>query len=93
MNISISENQDDLLEFARMNRFKNQLPGVIRPDLIPTNSGMALTELDSVPGGIGLTGSLSRMYVGQGMAVWPTADGLIKHVFQNVERGDQGATT
>ena len=69
---------DDLLQFARMNRFKNHLPGVIRPDLIPTDSGMALTELDAVPGGIGLTGSLSRMYAQQGMSVWPTSDGLIK---------------
>jgi len=69
---------DALLEFARMNRFKNQLPGVIRPDLIPTDSNMALTELDSVPGGIGLTGSLSSMYAQQGMSVWPSSDGLIK---------------
>jgi hypothetical protein len=68
---------DALLEFARMNRFKNSVPGVIRPDLIPTNSSMALTELDSVPGGIGLTGSLSRMYAQQGAAVWPSPDGLI----------------
>jgi hypothetical protein len=78
---------DDLLEFARMNRFKNHVPGVIRPDLIPTDSGMALTELDSVPGGIGLTGSLSRMYAQQGMSVWPTSDGLIK----NFSRMLQGA--
>ncbi|MCZ6800792.1 MAG: hypothetical protein O7F12_09920, partial [Nitrospirae bacterium] len=70
---------EDLLQFARMNRFKNQLPGVIRPDLIPTDSGMALTELDSVPGGIGLTGSLSRMYAQQGASVWPSPDGLIKN--------------
>ena len=77
---------DDLLEFARMNRFKNQLPGVIRPDLIPTNSGMALTELDSVPGGIGLTGSLSRMYAQQGMSVWPTSEGLIK-IFSRMLKG------
>ena len=69
---------DDLLALGRMNRFKNHLPGVIRPDLIPTNGGMALTELDSVPGGIGLTGSLSRMYAHQGDLVWPQADGLIK---------------
>ena len=69
---------DALLEFGRMNRFKNQLPGVIRPDLIPTDSNMALTELDSVPGGIGLTGSLSSMYAQQGMSVWPSSDGLIK---------------
>ena len=69
---------DDLLSLARMNRFKNQLPGVIRPDLIPTNTGMALTELDSVPGGIGLTGSLSRMYAQQGHPVWPQSDGLMQ---------------
>jgi hypothetical protein len=70
---------DDLLDFARMNRFKNHVPGVIRPDLIPTDGGMALTELDSVPGGIGLTGSLSRMYAQQGASVWPSTDGLIKN--------------
>jgi hypothetical protein len=68
---------DDLLAIARMNRFKNHLPNVIRPDLIPTNTGMALTELDSVPGGIGLTGSLSRMYAQQGDPVWPQPDGLV----------------
>ncbi len=69
---------DDLLEFARMNRFKNHLPGVIRPDLIPTESGMALTELDSVPGGMGLTGTLSHMYAQQGISVWPSSDGIVK---------------
>ena len=62
---------DDLLAIGRMNRFKHHLPGVIRPDLIPTNAGLVLTELDSVPGGIGLTGSLSRMYAQQGIPVWP----------------------
>ena len=66
---------NDLLDFARMNRFKNHVPGVIRPDLIPTDSGMALTELDSVPGGIGLTGCLCRLYGQQGAAVWPSTDG------------------
>jgi len=81
---------DDLLAMGRMNRFKNQLPGVIRPDLIPTNGGMALTELDSVPGGIGLTGSLSRMYAQQGDPVWPRSDGLIKgfaHMLRGVLQG------
>ena len=81
---------DDLLALARMNRFKNHLPGVIRPDLIPTNSGMVLTELDSVPGGIGLTGSLSRMYAQQGNPVWPQSDGLIQgfaHMLKGVFHG------
>jgi hypothetical protein len=81
---------DDLLAIGRMNRLKNQLPGVIRPDLIPTNGGMALTELDSVPGGIGLTGSLSRMYAERGDAVWPRSDGLIEgfsHMLRGVLQG------
>ncbi len=69
---------EDLLAFGRMNRFKNQVPGVIRPDLIPTNGGMALTELDSVPGGIGLTGSLSRMYAQHGDSVWPSPNALVE---------------
>jgi hypothetical protein len=81
---------EDLLAFARMNRFKNHLPGVIRPDLIPTQGGMILTELDSVPGGIGLTGSLSRMYAQQGDPVWPKPDGLIQgfiHMLQGMLHG------
>lgn len=68
----------ELLEFSRMNRFKHQVPGVIRPDLIPTESGLALTELDSVPGGFGLTGSLSRIYASQGDSIWPDPEGLVK---------------
>ena len=68
----------DLLTFARMNRFKDHLPGVIRPDLILTEDGIALTELDSVPGGMGLTGSLSRIYAREGYDIWPNAEGLVK---------------
>lgn len=45
-----------------MNRFKSSLPSVIRPDVLPTDEGMIITELDSVPGGIGLTGALGRLY-------------------------------
>src|SRR5690606_20047976 len=33
-----------------------------RPDLLLTEDGFALTEFDSVPGGIGLTGFLNRIY-------------------------------
>jgi hypothetical protein len=45
-----------------MKRFRDHLPAVIRPDVIPTPDGMVITELDSVPGGIGLTAALSRTY-------------------------------
>jgi hypothetical protein len=45
-----------------MKRFRADLPGVIRPDIIPTQDGMVITELDSVPGGIGLTACMSQLY-------------------------------
>src|SRR5262245_22021697 len=51
-----------LITYSRMKRFRDQLPAVIRPDIIPTQDGMVITELDSVPGGIGLTGALSGIY-------------------------------
>jgi hypothetical protein len=66
---------DAVVDYGRMNRFKQQLPGVIRPDIIPasssfspghpipaTGAGWAITELDAVPGGIGLTAALGRAY-------------------------------
>ncbi len=53
---------EDLIAFSRMNRFRDHLPAVIRPDIIPTEAGMVITELDSVPGGMGLTGALARAF-------------------------------
>lgn len=53
---------DALVQYSRMKRFRDALPAVIRPDVIPTQDGMVITELDSVPGGIGLTACLSRIY-------------------------------
>ncbi len=53
---------EGLITYSRMKRFRDQLPAVIRPDVIPTPDGMVITELDSVPGGIGLTAGLSRTY-------------------------------
>ena len=52
----------ELLEAARAKPLRNQLPGVIRPDLILTETGFAMSEIDSVPGGIGLTGWLAQTY-------------------------------
>lgn len=52
---------ESIIEYGRMNRFRKDLPGVIRPDLILTEDGMIATELDSVPGGIGLTLGLSQL--------------------------------
>lgn len=52
----------ELIELQRSPAFKNELPRVIRPDLLLTDSGIAITELDSVPGGIGLTAWLNQTY-------------------------------
>ncbi|MDF9832579.1 hypothetical protein M2103_000789 [Ereboglobus sp. PH5-5] len=41
---------------------RGAFPNVLRPDLLLTDDGFALTELDSVPGGIGLTAFLNRLY-------------------------------
>ena len=51
-----------LLQAQRADVFKNDLPRVIRPDIILTESGPCITELDSVPGGIGLTAWLNQTY-------------------------------
>src|SRR5437667_8390273 len=62
----------DLIAYARMNRFRAALPGVIRPDLILTEDGFMISELDSVPGGIGLTGCMGQAYADLG---WPIIGG------------------
>lgn len=52
----------DLIRHARDPRNRGAFPTVLRPDLLLTEDGFALTELDSVPGGIGLTAFLNRLY-------------------------------
>ena len=51
-----------LVEHARAKAIRGTTPMVIRPDLLVTEDGFALTEIDSVPGGIGLTAFLNRLY-------------------------------
>lgn len=52
----------DLIEFSRRKEIRDDLPRVIRPDLILTEKGYIIAEIDSVPGGIGLTGWLNQTY-------------------------------
>ena len=52
----------ELIALQRSPAFKNEVPRVIRPDLLLTENGLSVTELDSVPGGIGLTGWLNQTY-------------------------------
>ncbi len=52
----------ELIALQRSPAFKNDVPRVIRPDLLLTEQGISVTELDSVPGGIGLTAWLNQTY-------------------------------
>jgi hypothetical protein len=67
----------DLIEFSRQKQFRDDLPLVIRPDLILTETGYTIAEIDSVPGGIGLTGWLNQTYAALGSDVIGGAEGML----------------
>ena len=53
---------EELIIAARSAAIRDQVPGVIRPDLILTDEGFAISEVDSVPGGIGATAWMNQTY-------------------------------
>jgi len=59
----------ELVELSREKIFRDVLPRVIRPDLILTEKNYIIAEIDSVPGGIGLTGWLNQTYSALGQDV------------------------
>ena len=72
-----------LIERQRSAAFKSDVPRVIRPDILLTETGYAITELDSVPGGIGLTAWLNQTYsqpevAGAASRVIGGGDGMIQ---------------
>jgi hypothetical protein len=68
----------ELIQLQRSPALKNDVPRVIRPDLLITDQGLKVTELDSVPGGIGLTGWLNQTYSQLGATVLGGADGMAR---------------
>jgi len=81
---------ESLVTYSRMNRLQEQLPAVIRPDIIPTDGGMVITELDSVPGGIGLTAALAAAYRELSDDIVGGADGIIRGFAAMIEDHRQG---
>jgi len=67
-----------LIELQRTAALKNEWPRVIRPDLLITERGLGVTELDSVPGGIGVTAWLNQVYSRLGMNPLGGADGMLQ---------------
>ena len=67
----------ELVELSRQKIFRDELPRVIRPDLILTENSYIIAEIDSVPGGIGLTGWLNRTYSALGQDVIGGEEGML----------------
>lgn len=70
----------ELIELQRSAVFKNEVPRVIRPDVLLTDNGFTITELDSVPGGIGVTAWLNKAYsqLNNGTQIIGGPDGMIR---------------
>jgi hypothetical protein len=67
----------ELIEFSRQKQFRDALPQVIRPDLVLTDEGYTIAEIDSVPGGIGLTAWLNQTYSKLGHDIIGEGGGMI----------------
>jgi hypothetical protein len=67
---------EQVVKLARQNRFKQEIPGVIRPDLIITADGFVATELDSIPGGMGFVGAMTEAYCQLGIESAGGDDGI-----------------
>jgi hypothetical protein len=67
---------ESIVKLGRQNRFKADVPGVIRPDLILTEGGFIASELDSIPGGMGFVGAMAQAYCQLGHDTIGDVDGM-----------------
>lgn len=67
---------EHIVRLARQNRFKQDVPSVIRPDLLLTDDGFVASELDSIPGGLGFVGAMAEAYCKLGMESVGGVDGM-----------------
>jgi len=66
-----------LVALGRERRFRGETARVIRPDLVLTEKGFIIAELDNVPGGIGLTAWLHDVYAPYFPGLLGGADGML----------------
>lgn len=69
---------ESMVKLGRQNRFKGDIPSVIRPDLILTEGGFIASELDSVPGGMGFVGAMAQAYCELGYDTVGGPDGMLE---------------
>jgi hypothetical protein len=77
----------ELIAYSRRKELRDALPRVIRPDLVLTEEGWTIAEVDSVPGGIGLTGWLNQTYAGLGAESIGGAEGMLDGFATVLPRG------
>ena len=78
----------ELVAFQRECGIAGDIPRVIRPDLVLTEEGFVIAEIDSVPGGIGLTAWLNKTYSALGHDVLGGPDGMLRGFAQILPGGD-----
>ncbi len=67
-----------VIALGKQTRWQHNLPRVLRPDLVLTETGVSISELDSLPGGIGLTAWLNETYAALGQNVIGGAEEMIE---------------
>lgn len=77
-----------MIALGRQNFWRDTLPKVIRPDLILTETGVSITELDSLPGGMGLTGWLGETYAAMGDDIIGGASGMVEGFSKSFPKHD-----
>lgn len=78
----------ELVRVARAKAFQGETARVIRPDLLMTEDGLKICELDQIPGGIGLTAWLQEIYSSFGMEVLGGVHGMLKGFSSILPGGD-----
>ena len=73
---------EQIIRLQRQNRFKQDVPSLIRPDIILTegiiDDGMIAAELDAVPGGMGFVGAMGETYCELGYDQVGEFDGIVR---------------
>jgi hypothetical protein len=78
----------EVIALGRDAVFRGQIAKVIRPDLLVTEEGFSICELDQIPGGIGLTAWLNETYSAFGFDVLGGAGGMLEGFSSVVPGGD-----
>jgi hypothetical protein len=79
----------ELIELSHAKNFRGKTARVLRPDLLVTEDGFMMCELDSIPGGIGLTAWLQKTYTKLGYQILGGEQGML-HGFHSIFESGAG---